>query len=398
MSWASATIGDICEIVNGGTPKTGVSSYWDGEHMWITPAEMGRRATPYVAETKRRLTSAGLDSTNLLPPYSVILSSRAPIGHLVINTVPMATNQGCKGLVPSSQIDHKFLFYYLSSIVPQLNELGTGTTFKELSGGSLKKVPIQFPLLSEQKRIVALLDEAFEGLDRARFNAEANFQNAKELFGSFLGEIFAQPASVWREASLQEIVEPDCTLSYGIVQPGDEFANGLPLVRPTDLNKRIISLEGLKRIDPARAEGYGRTKLKGGEILFCVRGSTGVISLASEALKGGNVTRGIVPVRFAPAAMQQRLGYYQFLSKPVQDQIRAGTYGAALMQINISDVRRIKFSVPPPEQQDSLIERLDSVASNFDLLVEGYEQKIVELDNLRQSILQSAFTGKLTFG
>jgi len=131
--WRKATIGEVCEVVNGGTPKTGVAANWGGAHMWITPAEMGGRSDPYVGETVRKLTGAGLAAANLLPPHSVILSSRAPIGHLVINTVPMATNQGCKGLVPKSSLDHKYLFYYLESIVGLLNDLGTGATFKELS-------------------------------------------------------------------------------------------------------------------------------------------------------------------------------------------------------------------------------------------------------------------------
>ena len=110
--WKTERIGEVCEVVNGGTPKTGVSEYWDGEHQWITPAEMGKRSSPYVGETSRALTDAGLvnSSTRLLPPFSVILSSRAPIGHLIINTEPMATNQGCKRLVPSKALHHKFLY------------------------------------------------------------------------------------------------------------------------------------------------------------------------------------------------------------------------------------------------------------------------------------------------
>src|SRR5258705_363347 len=103
--------------------------------MWITPAEMGGRGDPYVGQTERQLTDAGLAAANLLPAHSVILSSRAPIGHLVINTVPMATNQGCKGLVPKPNVDHKYVYYYLSSIIGLLNDLGAGATFKELSGG-----------------------------------------------------------------------------------------------------------------------------------------------------------------------------------------------------------------------------------------------------------------------
>ena len=132
QQWPSEAIGDVCEVVNGGTPKTGVTEYWDGSHRWITPAEMGKRPSPYVCDTERKISDLGLrdSSARMLPPYSVILSSRAPIGHLVINTESMGTNQGCKGLVPRSHIQHKFRYYYLSSIVEVLNSLGTGATFK----------------------------------------------------------------------------------------------------------------------------------------------------------------------------------------------------------------------------------------------------------------------------
>jgi type I restriction enzyme, S subunit len=163
--WRAQTIGEVCTVVNGGTPKTNVPDYWEGGHLWITPAEMGKRAIPYADSTERRLTDAGLASCSaqLLPPFSVILSSRAPIGHLIINMEPMATNQGCKGLIPSAELDHKFLFHYLGSIVDLLNEMGSGATFKELSGGKLKEVPIPVPPLAEQRRIVGVLDVITQG-------------------------------------------------------------------------------------------------------------------------------------------------------------------------------------------------------------------------------------------
>ena len=184
--WEIRKLGEVCEVMNGGTPKTGVPENWDGSHLWITPAEMGKRLSPYVSNTERKLTDFGLrdSSARMLPPKSVILSSRAPIGYLVINTEPMATNQGCKGLIPRSQIHYKYLYYYLLSIVDLLNSLGTGATFKELSGGKLKEVTIPLSALSEQLRIVALLDEAFEGIATAKANADKNLKNARQPFDS----------------------------------------------------------------------------------------------------------------------------------------------------------------------------------------------------------------------
>ena len=221
--WPIKTLGVVCEVMNGGTPKTGVPKYWDGSHLWITPAEMGKRLSPYVSATERKITDLGLrnSSAQMLPPNSVILSSRAPIGHLVINTEPMATNQGCKGLIPGSQLQHKFLYYYLSSVVDLLNSLGTGATFKELSGGKLKEVTIPVPPLPEQQRIIGILDEAFDGIATAKANAEQNLDNASALFESHLQSVFTQRGEGWAEKKLSEL----CDIKHGFAFDGEFFSN-----------------------------------------------------------------------------------------------------------------------------------------------------------------------------
>ena len=395
--WQTKTLGEVCDVVNGGTPKTGVREYWGGNHLWVTPAEMGKRLSPYVSDTERKITDLGLrdSSARMLPPNSVILSSRAPIGHLVINTDPMATNQGCKGLIPGKQLQHKFLYYYLSSAVDLLNSLGTGATFKELSGGKLKEVTVPVAPLPEQQRIVNILDEAFDGIATAKANAEKNLQNARALFESHRQCVFTQRGKGWMEKPFEAVVDADCSLSYGIVQPGDEYPNGLPIVRPTDLTKRAIYLDGLKRIDPKLADSYKRTTLQGGELLLCVRGSTGVISKAAPELAGGNVTRGIVSIRFNRALIIQDFGYYLMTSEAVQSQIREKTYGAALMQINIRDLRNIALSFPPLTEQSAMTDKLDALAGETQRLESIYQRKLAALDALKKSLLHQAFSGQL---
>ncbi|MGC4058626.1 MAG: restriction endonuclease subunit S [Chitinophagaceae bacterium] len=151
-------LGEIAEIVNGGTPDTKVKEFWDGEILWITPKDMGKLESIYVGDTERKITDKGLknSSAKLLPINSVILSSRAPIGHLAINIKPISTNQGCKGIVPNKNLDSLFLYYFLKHSVELLNELGTGTTFKELSGSKLATVSVPFPPLEEQQRLVTI--------------------------------------------------------------------------------------------------------------------------------------------------------------------------------------------------------------------------------------------------
>jgi type I restriction enzyme S subunit len=394
--WQIKPVGEVFRVVNGGTPKTGTAEYWDGSHQWITPAEMGGLPSPYISASRRTLTDEGLRvGAELVPPQSIILSSRAPIGHLVINEVPMAFNQGCKGLVPSKEVDSKFAYYFFLAHVPLLESLGTGATFKELSGGKLKEVSFRYPALPEQHRIVAILDEAFDGIAAVKANSEENLQNARALFESHLHSVFTGRGEGWVARSLEDLVDAQCTLSYGIVQPGHEYANGMPVVRPTDLSKKVIALDGLKRIDPKFAEGYRRTALRGGELLLCVRGSTGIVSVAAAELAGANVTRGIVPIVFNPSLLRQDFGYFLMISDAIQGQIRAKTYGAALRQINIGDLRKIAVSFPSLQEQKALAMALENLSIEIERLESIYQKKTTAIDDLKKSILHHAFSGQL---
>jgi len=160
-NWKTVALGDICTIVNGGTPKSEVSEYWDGDLNWITPKEMGKLTTREITNTERKITEKGIknSSAKLLPINSVILSSRAPIGHLAINKSLMATNQGCKGLVPSERLNYEYLYYFLSHSKQLLNDMGSGTTFKELSGSKLSTVEIPLPNLTIQQDIISKINK-----------------------------------------------------------------------------------------------------------------------------------------------------------------------------------------------------------------------------------------------
>lgn len=266
---------------------------------------------------------------------------------------------------------------------------------KRVSKEFIESYPIPVPPIAEQHRIVAILDEAFDGIATAKANAEKNLLNARGLFDSHLESVFTKQEDGWTEALLEFVVDAKCTLSYGIVQPGDEHQSGLPVVRPTDLTKKVITLEGLKRINPKLAEGYKRTTLRGNELLLCVRGSTGSISVSDPELVGANVTRGIVTIVFDPALVQQEFGYFLMISGLVQKQVREKTYGTALMQINIGDLRKIKVRFPSLESQAEITAKLTELSDKVDRLETVYQQKLNALDDLKKSLLHQAFTGQL---
>jgi restriction endonuclease S subunit len=183
----------------------------------------------------------------------------------------------------------------------------------------------------------------------------------------------------WPMVRLGDLATEDCSLSYGIVQPGDEIPDGLPIVRPVDLTSNLIRLAGLKRINPKVAEGYKRTTLQGGEVLLCVRGTTGIASVASTELAGANVTRGIVPIRFNPTLALPAFGLTALCTDSVQSQIRIKTYGATLQQINIGDLRELQIPLPPLATQQAIVAEIEAeqalVAANRELITR-FEKKI----------------------
>jgi len=367
--WEIKAMGEVCDVVNGGTPKTGIAAYWDGPYQWITPAEMGKRSSPYIGQTERTITDKGLQnsSARLLPLHSVILSSRAPIGHLVINTEPMATNQGCKGLVPGGRIDHKFLFYYLTSIVALLNDLGTGATFKELSGSKLKDVPVPFPPLPEQQRIVGILDEAFEGIATAKANAEMNLQNSRAIFESHLQAVFTKRGEGWKRT----IIGDQIMLQRGFDITKDEQNKG---------DVPVVSSGGIKSF-------HNKAMVQAPGVVIGRKGTLGKVFYLETDFWPHDTTLWVKDFK----GNNPRFVYYFFTGLDVK-RLDSGTANPAL---NRNLVHPIEVDWPPIPCQKAIVATLDSLSEETQRLETIYKQKLVVLDELKKSFLHQAFSGQL---
>jgi type I restriction enzyme, S subunit len=377
--WNSATIGDVCDVVNGGTPKTGIPEYWGGPHQWITPAEMGKRSTPYVSHTERTITDQGMQNSSArpLPPQSVILSSRAPIGHLVINTNSMATNQGCKGLVPRNQIDHKFLYYYLGSIVDLLNDLGTGATFKELSGGKLKEVFVPLPPLPEQQRIVSLLDETFDGIATARAHAERNLQNARAIFQSHLQSAIAKAFEFGETVALSDLATD---ISDGDHMPPPKSLRGVPFITIGNIAKdtRTIDFSDTFMVSRTYYDALkANKKPQIGDVLYTVTGSFGVPVLVTQSRE---------------FCFQRHIG----LVRPKFQQANDGATGTAQKTVSLKVLRSYQVPRIPLSNQLETVAKLDSLFADTQHLESLYQRKLTALDELKKSLLHQAFSGQLT--
>jgi type I restriction enzyme S subunit len=161
--WPTRKVEDVAQIVSGATPRTDNESYWDGDVNWVTPKELSGLESIYIGETERRITRQGLEScaASILPPGSVLFSSRAPIGHTAICTAPMASNQGFKSFVPRrGALEPHFLLFWLRLRRSFLEGLGMGATFKEVSKAVVARVELCVPPFDLQsqfaRRVVAL--------------------------------------------------------------------------------------------------------------------------------------------------------------------------------------------------------------------------------------------------
>jgi type I restriction enzyme S subunit len=166
-TWSWVQISDLGKIVSGGTPSTKEPSYWGDEINWITPADLSGYRKKFISKGTKSLTQNGLNysSANLMPSGSVHFSSRAPIGYVVISKETLSTNQGFKSLIPFPGAFNEYVYYYLKSAKQLAESRASGTTFKEISGKAFSGLPIPFPPLAEQHRIVAKIEELFSDLD-----------------------------------------------------------------------------------------------------------------------------------------------------------------------------------------------------------------------------------------
>ena len=291
------------------------------------------------------------------------------------------------GITPKDNNCSKYIYYFIKSI--NWSEKNTGTTLPSLTQQVVKEVVIPIPSPSEQQAIVSRLDAAFAEIDTLKANAEKQLEEARKLFQAELTECM-KPKKGWEEKKLGEIVDSNCPISYGIVQQGEHVENGVPVVRPVDLNKKYVFKDNLKCTTAKISESYKRTILRGDELLLSVRGTTGVVSISTPELKGCNVNRGIVPLYFQNIVDRMFI-YYEMISPFMQSVFAEKTTGSTLKQINIKDLRVIKFIFPSLSDQQQIVAHLDALSENVRKLEEVERKTLAECDALKQAMLREIF-------
>ncbi len=377
MIWQKIKLGDICDIFNGGTPNSKEKSYWGEGLQWITPKDMGKMKTRSISLTDRQITKLGLanSSAKLIPENSVILSCRAPIGHVAINKVPMSFNQGCKGLVPKDELLTEFLYYFLIASKRLLNKLGSGTTFKEISGGTLSNVEIPLPSLSEQQKIVANLDYCFTEIDKNISTTKKQLIKLCSLDSSIKTKLFFSNSKTKKLFEVAEITmgQSPAGSSYNSEGNGYVLING-----PVEFTENPFGLTKSIKFTTSP------TKLcQKGDALICVRGSTtGRMNIAREKACIG---RGVASVR-----AKENQKWINYFLRSSRDLIFSLGRGATFPNVSQSQIREIEVPYPSSREQNDIIQNLDKLENSMAIVKGKKEKKLDELFALKASILSKA--------
>ena len=335
----------------------------------------------YVSEEEIGASTVTFDTGNVLysklRPYlnKVVLPDRP--GYATSEMLPMRPN--------TEIITREYLTYFLRSprFVSYINEKTSGAKMPRANSSDLKAVEIECPPIAEQNRITTLFDEIVSVIQLRQQELQKLDDLIKARFVEMFGDAVDNPMG-WEKKQLQEIVTDDCTISYGIVQTGDDQEEGIPVFRPVDIVNRIPKLEELKKTTEEISNKYKRTLLKGRELLITVRANIADTCIVGEEFKGCNVGRGIVPIRTQEDIMILEFLKYVLDSKHLNDDIKSKAKGITLIQLNMEDLREVELIIPPVEQQKLFVEFAKQVDKSKVVVQKALDKAQLLFDSLMQ--------------
>ena len=359
-------LGDVCKVLRGKRLTKSQLSETDGYpvlHGGSTP--MG-----FYSEYNRKANTT-------------VVVNTGNAGSVFFYNKEFWSSDACFSLYPNNEIIDKFLYLYVYGCENILKGKIRAGAMPTIDSNAVESLIIPIPSLSEQTRIVGILDTFTSAID----NLKEQIAQRRMQYEYYRDQLLNLEGKEGVEMKkLEDTVSKECSLSYGIVQPGDDIHDGIPVVRPVDLITTYIFKLGLKNTTKEISDSYKRTILKGNEILFCVRGTTGIMSLATPELFGCNVTRGIVPISF-DNEITKMFVYYQLKTRKLQNVIEDKTNGTALKQINIKDLRQIKLLIPPLSEQQRIVSILDTFEASIQNLEAQLKEREKQYEYYRNKLL-----------
>ena len=389
--WKFKKLGDISEVKSGGTPTKAIKEYWSGNISWYSSGELN---SLWTKDSKEKITKKGLNESNakLFPKGSLLIGmyDTAALKMSLLDR-EAAFNQAISGVKPNDYIDLKFVFYSINAQKLELLKSRRGVRQKNLNLSKIKNIAIPVPSLAEQRRIVGILDEAFEGIDRAEANTKKNLANAIELFDSYLNKVFTEKGDGWVDKNLEDIAI--------------EFGRGKSKHRPRNDRKlyggeypfiQTGDIRNANHIVKKYSQTYNETGLAQSKLwkkgTVCI---TIAANIAETAILDFDAC---IPDSIIGIHVDETKAHNIFVEYMLQSFklfLQAKGKGSAQDNINMGTFKNQTFPFPDVNSQKKIANNLDNLSEEVYKLESIYQRKLEALAELKQSILQKAFTGQL---
>lgn len=389
--WRSVKLGELCTLVRGASPRPkGDPRYFGGPIPWISIADLSREDGKYLTRTKEGVTAAGAKLSRLLGKGTLIVSNSATICVPKILGVAGCIHDGFVGLTKlSSEADVHYLFHFFNAIRAEVRAKNTqGVTQVNLNTAIFKDMDVPLPPLPEQRRIAELLDQT-EELRTRRRAALAHLDGlAQAMFAERFGDPIKNPNG-FPTRPMIDLVDSQRPISYGILMPGPDQANGVKYVRVVDMKSGGIDPSEIRRTTEEISAEFRRSLLKAGDLLMSIRGHVGRLAVVPPELDGANITQDTARLAIRGAStifVREALRTESF-----QCWMAKRTKGVAVRGINLADVKLMPIIVPPLKEQESFARRVAVIEK----LKTSHRTSLAELDALFASLQHRAFRGEL---
>lgn len=405
--WEVRRLGSVTQVLNGATPSSSMPEYWDGDIVWVTPDDLGKLKGRYIDDSSRRITHEGYNAcgTTLAPAGSIVISIRAPIGHLGILRVAACANQGCRLLIPQSGTVNEYLYHVLVAARPSLEVLGQGSTFLELSRSKLRSFPVPHPPLPEQTAIVRFLDYMDRRIRR--------YIRAKQRLIKLLEE--------YKQALIHQAVTGQIDVRTGEPYPAYKDSG-------VEWLGKVPEHWEVRRLKTAVDHINEQTSTKSDEDLYIalehVESWTGRLLVSSgeaqfdsqvKRFRAGDVLFGKLRPYLAKVVRPKQSGvcvgeffvlranpvvaphYLEVVlrSAPAIDFVNSSTYGAKMPRADWAFVGAMLFPLPPLPEQTAIVEYLDAQTAKIDAAMAAARREIELLREYRTRLIADVVTGKV---
>lgn len=402
--WDLKPIRYLFAIVGGSTPASGVPDYWDGEVPWVTPEDLGQLEGDTLTATRRQLTRAGYLScgTMMVPSGSLIMSTRAPIGHIAIAGVDLCTNQGCKALVSVRAEESRFFYYQCIAARHAIRSWGQGSTFQELGRNKLGSILLLRPPVREQTCIAAFLDretQKIDGLIARRKRLIGLLEEKKTALISRAVTKGLDPDVPMKDSGMEWLGEIPEHWELRPLKYQTLFINGAPF-KPSDWVDegvpiiRIENLNGGGSFNYSAREVDNRYHVHEGDLLFAWSGNRGTsfgpFIWQREGLYYLNQHI------FRLTGFQQDKLWFYWMLMGVTAYVEKQAHGIiGLVHITKQDLGSIKVPVVPYEEQCSIAAYVNHEMAKIDALIGKVREHTEKLREYRTALISAAVTGKI---